>query len=642
MFTRKSFAMLVLLFAITSQAQNNFTYTPEKPKPGDIISFTYEPAGDIANTILPVEALVEIFGNKSSKMDDLKITRSGKKYTGTIITDTSVNFLYLGFSADNKYDNNFNEGYTIIFYDNDKPRKESFIALSQFYQYMGSRVGVERNNDKALEAMEKEFINYPESKRKNLYTYTRLQSLVKKDEAAKIIQKEVEWLMKEGLKDESDFSTLENLYTLAKLPEQTKFVSALKKEKFPDGNWVISETMQKFQQENDLTKKKEMLAKILFNIETNEKWSAHKSSATYYKTGIASSYMRNKDWINFKKEIQQTGIEDKSELASLYNSAAWEMQKTSDNLDLAEEFSRIATEAAREQWKKPTREKPGYLTQKQWLKNNEYIYAMYADTYAMVMYRMGNYKKGLLFARESALTINKGKDPEQNNTYALLAEKTLPKKTYVKEIEQFVKDGKSSGDIKDILKRAYVKNKKSVSGFEEYIAALEKESYLKMLEELRKSMINETAPMFALLDLNGKKISLTELKGKTVIVDFWATWCGPCIASFPGMQKMVNKYKDDNNVKFVFIDTWERGDAKEKNAAEFIEKNKYNFHVLMDNDDKIVAEFKVEGIPTKFVIDKKGMIRFKSVGYNGSDDKLIQELTAMIEMADTEEVKKAF
>jgi thiol-disulfide isomerase/thioredoxin len=125
-------------------------------------------------------------------------------------------------------------------------------------------------------------------------------------------------------------------------------------------------------------------------------------------------------------------------------------------------------------------------------------------------------------------------------------------------------------------------------------------------------------------------------------VDFWATWCGPCKASFPGMQKMVSKYKDDPNVKFVFIDTWEKGDEKQKNAAEFIANNKYSFHVLMDNDDKVVAEFKVEGIPTKFVIDKNGMVRFKAVGFDGSDDKLMTELTAMIEMASTETALKAF
>jgi peroxiredoxin len=95
-------------------------------------------------------------------------------------------------------------------------------------------------------------------------------------------------------------------------------------------------------------------------------------------------------------------------------------------------------------------------------------------------------------------------------------------------------------------------------------------------------------------------------------------------------------------VRFVFIDTWEKGDEKQKNAAEFIANNKYSFHVLMDNDDKVVAEFKVEGIPTKFVIDKNGMVRFKAVGFDGSDDKLMTELTAMIEMASTETALKAF
>jgi peroxiredoxin len=107
------------------------------------------------------------------------------------------------------------------------------------------------------------------------------------------------------------------------------------------------------------------------------------------------------------------------------------------------------------------------------------------------------------------------------------------------------------------------------------------------------------------------------------------------------MQKMVNKYKEDPNIKFVFIDTWEKGENKKKEAADFITTNKYSFHVLLDNEDKVVAQFKVDGIPTKFVIDKNGNIRFKAVGFDGSDDKLVDELTAMIELA-SEDAKKAF
>ena len=206
-----------------------------------------------------------------------------------------------------------------------------------------------------------------------------------------------------------------------------------------------------------------------------------------------------------------------------------------------------------------------------------------------------------------------------------------------------VKNGAATGETKQILERLYIKEKGSAQGYEDYMAALEKEPYMKLMEEIRKSMINETSPSFALMDLDGNNVSISELKGKVVVVDFWATWCGPCKASFPGMQRMVNKYRNNPNVRFLFVDTWEKGDDKKKLAADFINANKYTFQVLMDNEDKVVSMFKVEGIPTKFVIDPKGMIRFKSVGYSGNDEKLVTELTAMIDLASQPaEEKKAF
>ncbi len=64
-----------------------------------------------------------------------------------------------------------------------------------------------------------------------------------------------------------------------------------------------------------------------------------------------------------------------------------------------------------------------------------------------------------------------------------------------------------------------------------------------------------------------------------------------------------------------------------------MKKNNYPFHVLLDTEDKVVSDFKVSGIPTKFVIDKTGNIRFKSVGFGGNDDALIDEVDMMVDMA---------
>jgi peroxiredoxin len=97
------------------------------------------------------------------------------------------------------------------------------------------------------------------------------------------------------------------------------------------------------------------------------------------------------------------------------------------------------------------------------------------------------------------------------------------------------------------------------------------------------------------------------------------------------MQQIVNKYTQDGEIKFLFIDTLEKIENSEEKVRDIINKNNYSFHVLLDEDNSVANAYKITEAPVKVIIDPNGNIRFISRGYGG-DDKLIEELDMMISM----------
>ena len=360
MYSKKSSLILMLFFAVNTFGQTNFRFSPVKPHAGDAITITYTPSGDIANATAPIEGIVYTLGSKGQKTNDIKLKRTGNEYTGIITTDTSDNFTFFSFSADKKFDNNFNNGYWIQLYDGDKIKKGANNSTALFYEYYGRNVGMDANNEKALQYMEEEFKAYPESKKENLISYVRLYSQVNRNEGPAFIQNEIEEELKSGLKDENDYNTVQSLYKLAKLPEQSKLIEEIKKEKFPDGQWAKGEYIQQYMAEKDLDKKREMLDNIISKIKNDSAWKYLEPSLPYFKSALPAAYIKNKDWNGMKNAVAKYEIKGAG-LASLYNNNAWEIQKTDSNLNIAEDMSKTATEWAKSRMEKTIGRKAGIL-----------------------------------------------------------------------------------------------------------------------------------------------------------------------------------------------------------------------------------------------------------------------------------------
>ncbi|ENQ3078173.1 redoxin domain-containing protein [Bacillus cereus] len=125
--------------------------------------------------------------------------------------------------------------------------------------------------------------------------------------------------------------------------------------------------------------------------------------------------------------------------------------------------------------------------------------------------------------------------------------------------------------------------------------------------------IGKVAPDFELSKLDGTKIKLSDLKGKKVIVNFWATWCGPCQREMPDMQEFYNKYQKDVEILAVNYTASEGTDGKEK-VRKFGEEKGVTFPILLDTDIKVTTTYKVITIPTSYFVDTNGVIQDKFIG----------------------------
>lgn len=122
--------------------------------------------------------------------------------------------------------------------------------------------------------------------------------------------------------------------------------------------------------------------------------------------------------------------------------------------------------------------------------------------------------------------------------------------------------------------------------------------------------LDEALPAYTLVALDGTPVELADLQGKVVVVDFWATWCAPCIQSFPYLQEVYDSYKDDDRVAFLVVNTGEDFAT----FSQFANKSEYTFPFVHDQEGAASAALITLGIPTLCIIEANGRLRYRKTG----------------------------
>lgn len=118
------------------------------------------------------------------------------------------------------------------------------------------------------------------------------------------------------------------------------------------------------------------------------------------------------------------------------------------------------------------------------------------------------------------------------------------------------------------------------------------------------------APDFTLTDIAGKSWSLAGLKGKVVVINFWATWCPPCKSEMPSLSNFFNKSMDKEDIVILTVLYNDSPDA----ARQYFETNGFQMPVLLDPSSRVAGDYGLTGVPETFVIDKKGILLQHIIG----------------------------
>lgn len=620
------FFAIPFLHADNSAIGSRISFKPPNPVIGSSFQVVYNPEGGALAEEKEVYVAFYSIVENETVAHSLQMTRIDGLWSAVIIPEQGALSIGFKFFSGEIEDSNNGSGYCIEYYGTDgKPLPGAYADMLFLKASDAYNLGIEKNialKKELFEALNNEFSVRPETKQKYIKMYLSLLKTLFRDAGEKAAKEEIVKNAERNDLSENEIFAFYNASKEYSLIDKMKIFEAKLKEKNPNHSFFKNAKLQKYITIQDPAERTKFLSEM--RKEMPDSWQIG-----YWQKLEVQKFLKNKqidkaeDYIAKNPEVAD---------CCYYSDGAQILLDKDMDKNIALQMSKKGVELMREDIINQKNKRPVYNTEYEWQKRQNSHLSRHLKTEAAVLIKLENFTEAVK-ALEEAAVLQKFQDLETNEAYcSALIKNEMPEKA-IDEMKKFIANNTSTSTMEKMFIETHLALKHSKENAETELGQLNNSAYEYLKKTLSNKLASISAPSFTLTDLEGKKVSLEEFRGKTVILDFWATWCGPCIFSFPTMQKLVDKYKDDPGVRFIFINTNDYDEKTNERVKEFLAEDNYRFFVLLDDKySQTSSDYALNGIPTKVVIDKEGKIRFKYAGWKGSEDKEMKMFEALIDL----------